>query len=658
LEAEQLNALIMPLIEDLQSEELSKIGHLQHDSIEISYLAEQNDNLFFSFLHDVNDNTDLVKKELMRCKQSFMDLFEEFLPDKNVYTKFDSVAYTFQKNLPPKIAILGYHGVGKTTVSNLIRSQDIPITEYSTIMADIATLKIANTFLSIWDYTGQEDFIFLWKNFIKESNLILLITDSMLGNVEKSKFFLKLINEESPFTNNMAIANKQDLRGALNAEQIQSVLGVTTIPVIAKEPKYRYEIIKAILDGLGINKDVSEILNKFVRRDRVIQDLEDIIEKKNFEVAQFLFKQIMKITEELGENPLKMEFYKLKDKLEENEAELPKQVKQEVKEEKKIPILEQKLQKLLSNYIKGVNDIIGVIICDRDGFIITSKSKEGEEDDLVFGAIAVAVDSYIERIKREFGEETKFFNITTISDKKFSYCSVGKRSILFTISKPTAIENELRIYSEHIAGKIELLLEGNDNVSLEIPHIIRLLSKTRDGKIPAGEYTTKLILTGDYFVGKTSLIMRFVKNLFKENYQSTVGVDISQKDLKIDKDISVKFIIWDIGGQITQMAPYRKRFYEGTNTAFIVVDRTRIESLTNVDTWYNEIRKYSENEINIVLVGNKSDLAEQIVVTEEDIKNVAGKYNFHYILSSAKTGENVNEAFTYIAYNFLNSFIS
>jgi len=189
--------------------------------------------------------------------------------------------------------------------------------------------------------------------------------------------------------------------------------------------------------------------------------------------------------------------------------------------------------------MNSVEGVISIIISDREGLIIASESRGDAGDESVLGAIAATVDSFIDRIKGEFSGETTFFNITTIGDKKFAYCSMGLKAILLTISDLSASDTELRVYSEHIAGKIELVLEGNENVSLEIPTILGVLAKSRDGKIPSGEFSIKLILTGDYKVGKTSLNLRFVENLFNESYHSTVGVDISKKVLSL---IHVKFI--------------------------------------------------------------------------------------------------------------------
>ncbi|MFW9879373.1 MAG: GTP-binding protein [Candidatus Thorarchaeota archaeon] len=310
------------------------------------------------------------------------------------------------------------------------------------------------------------------------------------------------------------------------------------------------------------------------------------------------------------------------------------------------------LKDILRNYFNEVEGILGVVICDKDGLIIASESKEEneEESDTIFGALSAYVLGYIDRIKAEFGKTDSFFNITETGGKKFIFNSMGQNSILATVADQSTSDIELKVYSEHIASKIELILFGNQYVSPKIPEIIKALSKTRAGQLPkAGEYSNKLILTGDYQVGKTSLIRRFVENKFERDYISTIGIQVSKKTVLLSENTKLHFIIWDVGGQ-EKFDLNRAKFYNGANAAIIVLDRTRVNSLNSIEKWNKDIKKAVPRNIPIVVVGNKSDLKEQIVISEEEIKKVAKELGFHYILASALTGENVNDAFLYIAY--------
>jgi len=228
---------------------------------------------------------------------------------------------------------------------------------------------------------------------------------------------------------------------------------------------------------------------------------------------------------------------------------------------------------------------------------------------------------------------------------------MGPNSILTTVADQSTTDIELKVYSEHIASKIELVLDGNEDVSPKIPEIIKALSKTRGGQLPnlAGEYSNKLVICGDFKVGKTSLIRRFVENRFETDYISTLGVQISKKTIHLSENTKMNFIIWDIGGQ-QHFNLNRARFYNGANAALIVVDRTRSDHLNSIENWYNDIQKSVKHNIPTIIVGNKSDLTNEIVISEEEVKEYAKKYDFHYILTSALTGENVNDGFLYIAY--------
>ncbi|TFF98656.1 MAG: roadblock/LC7 domain-containing protein, partial [Promethearchaeota archaeon] len=119
--------------------------------------------------------------------------------------------------------------------------------------------------------------------------------------------------------------------------------------------------------------------------------------------------------------------------------------------------MEKLFRELLRNFIIDVDGVEAVAICDRDGFIIDFESREESEEsenDSFIGVISAAIDSSIERIKKEFGE-SNFLNITSIEKKKFAFASMGPRSILTAVANPSTTDVELRVYSEHIAGKIE-----------------------------------------------------------------------------------------------------------------------------------------------------------------------------------------------------------
>ncbi len=173
-------------------------------------------------------------------------------------------------------------------------------------------------------------------------------------------------------------------------------------------------------------------------------------------------------------------------------------------------------------------------------------------------------------------------------------------------------------------------------------------------KLPKGDYSLKVIVVGDYKVGKTSIIRRFKEKIFTEGYLPTIHLKISKVKM-IYGDTHVSFLCWDIGGQSSQMDPYRNSFYEGIQSGIIVVDRTRKKTLINAEKWYKHSTNSISNKIPFILVGNKSDLENEIIVDEQDLKDMAEKLDISLFLTSAKTGENVNNLFTNLAYMFFES---
>lgn len=155
----------------------------------------------------------------------------------------------------------------------------------------------------------------------------------------------------------------------------------------------------------------------------------------------------------------------------------------------------------------------------------------------------------------------------------------------------------------------------------------------------------KIALLGEGAVGKTALVQRFVYNTFSESYIQTIGARISKKSVIVGED-EVVLLIWDILGQRYHDALH-KAHYSGTQGAFFVFDLTRRETFEKLGGWICSLSEAVGNVPGIVLA-NKSDLPGWQVSVEE-VENFASEHGMKYFITSAKTGSNVNEAFTYLA---------
>ncbi len=220
-------------------------------------------------------------------------------------------------------------------------------------------------------------------------------------------------------------------------------------------------------------------------------------------------------------------------------------------------------------------------------------------------------------------------------------CKIMKE-IIIPVNKLTKPLNTISIQKGKICDHtFQLFIDKNFAVRgyQKVDHEIE-----NESKLPKGDFLIKVIILGDFQVGKTAITRRFVENKFDEGYLPTLQLKISKRVLKIG-DMNMTIMIWDIGGQITHMAPYRSRFYQGAQACLIVIDRTRNETLDHVERWYKDAKKSINNNIPFILVGNKSDLQHKIMVSEKDLKSKALEMNFKYMTTSAKTSANIEDLF-------------
>jgi small GTP-binding protein len=156
----------------------------------------------------------------------------------------------------------------------------------------------------------------------------------------------------------------------------------------------------------------------------------------------------------------------------------------------------------------------------------------------------------------------------------------------------------------------------------------------------------KVCILGDFGVGKTSLVGRFVKNEFSEKYLTTVGVKMDTKLIEVNANTAIKMVIWDIAGD-SELTPKVKSYLRGTTGFIFVVDSTRHRTFAS----FLQLKKDADEllgEIPFVLLLNKHDLIENWDIPEEELIQLTLKGWTHFC-SSAKTGENVEQAFYLLA---------
>ena len=161
------------------------------------------------------------------------------------------------------------------------------------------------------------------------------------------------------------------------------------------------------------------------------------------------------------------------------------------------------------------------------------------------------------------------------------------------------------------------------------------------------DHLFKLLLIGDSGVGKSCLLLRFADDSYTESYISTIGVDFKIRTLNLEGK-TIKLQIWDTAGQ-ERFRTITSSYYRGAHGIIIVYDVTDMESFNNVKTWLTEIEKYASENVNKLLVGNKSDLVVKKTVDSAMAKEFADSLGIPFLETSAKNATNVEEAFIRMA---------
>ncbi len=169
------------------------------------------------------------------------------------------------------------------------------------------------------------------------------------------------------------------------------------------------------------------------------------------------------------------------------------------------------------------------------------------------------------------------------------------------------------------------------------------------------EFVFKIVIIGDAAVGKTSLINRFVEDKFSEDYRATLGANIVRKDVNLD-NARVRLIMWDLAGQ-EKYRVVRSMYFQGCQGALLVYDVTRYNTLESINNkWLKDYKKHVKKKGAYILIGNKTDLKDQIAIPTEKGKELATKIKASdFIETSARLGENIEEAFSLLVNQILSN---
>ncbi|QHS75816.1 Rab family GTPase YPT53 [Saccharomyces paradoxus] len=162
-------------------------------------------------------------------------------------------------------------------------------------------------------------------------------------------------------------------------------------------------------------------------------------------------------------------------------------------------------------------------------------------------------------------------------------------------------------------------------------------------------FTIKVVLLGESAVGKSSIVLRFVSNDFKESREPTIGAAFLTKRITKDNKV-IKFEIWDTAGQ-ERFAPLAPMYYRNAQAALVVFDVTDEASFYKAQNWVKELHEKVGENIVIALVGNKIDLLNNDgensnrAMKEPEVQSLCKRENLLYFEASAKTGENIHQIF-------------
>nr|XP_022306678.1 ras-related protein Rab-8A-like isoform X1 [Crassostrea virginica] len=157
----------------------------------------------------------------------------------------------------------------------------------------------------------------------------------------------------------------------------------------------------------------------------------------------------------------------------------------------------------------------------------------------------------------------------------------------------------------------------------------------------------KLMLIGDTAVGKTSILVRFIKEVFDPIFITTIGIDFKIRTIELDGK-KIKLQIWDTAGQ-ERFRTITTAYYRGAMGIMLVYDITNEKSFENIRNWIRNIEEHASQDVDKMILGNKCDMNDKRVVSKEKGESLAIEHGIKFMETSAKASINVEEAFFTLA---------
>ena len=212
------------------------------------------------------------------------------------------------------------------------------------------------------------------------------------------------------------------------------------------------------------------------------------------------------------------------------------------------------------------------------------------------------------------------------------------------------ISSNLSIDNSNKATNLSLLNTKSIRPTLNNFNVSESLSFEENLKKTIYQY--KVILLGSIAVGKTSLLKKYIKNEFNNEYQCKIKSEFQTKILNINNQTQAKLTIWDTCGDEKYRAITRQYYRDGQGI-LLIYDVTNKSTFDDIPNWYQEIKDNAPNDVVVILVANKTDLIKERKVSIEDGEAMATNLSIDYLEISAKTGDNLHLLFETLSHSMM-----